>query len=131
MRPCSTSSPARRSSFRERHLGQQRDRIVIQLPPAHRIQIAEQAGGIVIPAPPQIAGERPEPLLHRRDEAIQRARFADHRRHLRGRFHQHLHFVVGEGARFDGLHHQHALQHALIDQRNAAETTGRTPRPPR
>ncbi len=107
--------------LRQRNFGQQRDGIVIQLPQTHRIEVAKQAGGIVVPAPPQVAGERPEPLLHGRDEAIQRARFAYHRRHLRGGLHQHLHFVVGEGAGFDGLNHQHALQDALIDQRNAAK----------
>ena len=103
----------------QRNLRQQRDRIVIQLPPAHRIEIAEQAAGIVVPAPPQIARQRPQPLLRGRDEAVQRARFADHRRHLRGRLHQHPHFVVAKDARLDGLHHQHALQNASIDQRNA------------
>ena len=106
---------------RQRHLGQQRDGIVIQLPPAHRIQIAEQAGGIVVPAPPQIARQRPQPFLRRRDEAIERARLADHRRNLRGGFHQHPNFVLAEYARFDRLHHQHALQHAVIDQRDAQE----------
>ncbi len=38
---------------RQRHLPQQRDGIVVELPPAYRIEIAEQAGGVVIPAPPQ------------------------------------------------------------------------------
>ena len=107
--------------LRERNLRQQRDGIVVQFAETHRIQIAEQAGGIVVPAPPQVSRDGPQALLHRRDEAVQRARLADHRRHLRGRLHQHLHFIVGEGARFDGLHHQHALQDALIDQRNAAK----------
>jgi len=47
--------------------------------------------------------------LHRRDETIQRAGFANHGTHLSGSFHQHLHFVFGESAGFDGLYHQHAL----------------------
>jgi hypothetical protein len=38
--------------FVERILVQQRDGTVIELTPALRIDIAEQAGGIVIPAPP-------------------------------------------------------------------------------
>ncbi len=38
--------------FGERDLRQERDGIMVQLAETHRIQIAEQAGGIVIPAPP-------------------------------------------------------------------------------
>ena len=68
--------------LRQRNLRQQSDGIVIELPPAHRIEVAEQAAGVVVPAPPQIARQRPEPLLGGRDEAIQSASFADHRRHL-------------------------------------------------
>ena len=119
MRPCSTSSCARRSSPASGISAEQRDRIVIELPPAHRIQIAEQAGGIVVPAPPQIARQRPQPLLRGSDEAIQRARLAHHRRDLRGRLGQHLDFVVRESARLDRLHHQNALQNSAIDQRHA------------
>ena len=69
------------------HLGQgnlrkQGDGIVIELPPAHRIEIAKQAAGVVVPAPPQIARQRPQPLLGGSDKAIQSARFAHHRAHL-------------------------------------------------
>src|SRR5271167_671045 len=53
----------------QRKLRQQRNWILIQLPPAHRIEVTEQAGGIVIPTPPQIASQRPESLLRGRDEA--------------------------------------------------------------
>ena len=53
--------------------------LLIQLPPAHRIQIAKEAGGIVIPTPPEIAGQRPEPLLRGRDEAIESACLAHDR----------------------------------------------------
>ena len=45
---------------------------MIELTPTQRIEIAEQAGGIVIPAPPQVASQRPEPLLSGRDESIER-----------------------------------------------------------
>ena len=38
--------------LRERNFRQQRDRIVVQLPETHRIQVTKQAGGIVVPAPP-------------------------------------------------------------------------------
>ena len=121
MRPCRTSSRARGSQLLQRILVQQRDRIVIELPPAHRIEIAEQAGGIVVPAPPQISRQRPQPLLDGRDEAVQRARFAHHRRHLGRRLGQHANLVFRKHSRFHRLHHQHALQHAAIDQRNAQE----------
>src|ERR1039458_7072736 len=47
----------------ERILVQQRDGAVIELTRQQRTEIAEQSGGIVIPAPPQVAGQRPEPLL--------------------------------------------------------------------
>src|SRR5262249_23235241 len=43
----------------QRNLVQQCNRIVIELPPAHRIQIAEQSAGFLVPAPPQIARQRP------------------------------------------------------------------------
>src|ERR1035438_9549265 len=45
--------------LRERYFGEQRDRIVIQLPPAVRIEIEKQTSGVIVPAPPQIASERP------------------------------------------------------------------------
>ena len=48
-----------RFQFGERVLVQQRDRTMIELAPAQRIEVAEQARGIVVPAPPQIAGQRP------------------------------------------------------------------------
>ena len=93
--------------------------IVIQLPPAHRIQVAEQAGGIVVPAPPEIARQRPQPFLRRSDETVERAGLADHRRDLRRRLRQHADFVFSKDARLDCLHDQHALQHAAIDERHA------------
>ena len=119
MRLCSTSSPARRSSFASGISVSSEIGIVIELPPAHRIEVAEQAGGVVVPAPPQIARQRPEPLLRGRDEAVERARFAHHRRHLRGGLRQHADLVFAESPRLHGLHHQNALQHAAVDQRHA------------
>ena len=119
IRLCRTSSCARRSSRGQRNFREQRDRIVIELPPAQRVQIAEQAGGIVVPAPPQIARQGPQALLHRSDKAIERARLAHHRRDLRGGLGQHLNFVVVKNARVDRLHHQNALQNAAIDQRHS------------
>jgi len=45
--------------FRQGEFGQQSDRVVIQLPKTYRVQVAEQAGRIVIPAPPKITCQRP------------------------------------------------------------------------
>ena len=76
------------------NLVEQGNRVVVEFSPAHRVQVAEQTGGILIPAPPQIAGERPELLLGRGDKAVERASFADDRRDLGGGFAQHLDFVI-------------------------------------
>ena len=73
----------------------------------------------MVPAPPHVAGQLPELFLRRGNEAVEGARFAHHRRHLPGRLHQHADFFVAEGARLLGLHHQHALQDAAVDQRHA------------
>ena len=43
------------------------------------------------------------------------------RRDLGGGLGQHPHFIFAKDAGLDGLHHQNALQHAAIDQRNAEE----------
>ena len=121
MRLCSTSSRARRSISARGISRKQGDGIVIELPPAHRIEIAKQTAGVVVPAPPQIARQRPQPLLSGRDKAVQSASFADHRAHLGRGLAQHADFVLAKHARRDGLHHQHSLQHAAIDQGNAQE----------
>ncbi len=102
---------------------------MIQLAPAHRIQVAKQADGIVIPAPPQVARQRPQPLLRGRDEAIERAGFADHRRDLRGGLRQHANLFRVKDARLDGLHHQDALQDAAIDEGNSEKRLIASPRP--
>src|ERR1019366_8296020 len=65
-----------RFEFGERILVQQRDGTVIELAPTLRIEFAEQADGIVIPAPPQVAGQRPEPFLDGRDETVEGTGFA-------------------------------------------------------
>ena len=110
-----------RFEFGERILVQQRDRTVIELTPAQRIEIAEQAGGIVIPAPPQVAGQRPEPLLGRRDETVEGAGFAHHVRNpVRGLGEQ-TNLIFRENSRLHGLNHQNALQHAAINEGNSQE----------
>ena len=59
--------------------------------------------------------------MRRRDELPERARLADDRRQLRAGHDQHPHVVLGEDARLDRLHDQHALQQAAIDDRHAEE----------
>ena len=93
----------------------------MELPPADRIQIAKQAVGVVVPTPPKIARQRPEFFLCRGDKAIERAGFAHHRRHLGGGLRQHADFILAEEPGFHRLDHQHTLQNAAVDQRNAQE----------
>ena len=119
MRLCSTSSPARRSISARGISESSEIGIVIELPPAHGIEVAEQTAGIVVPAPPQVARQRPQALLRRSDEAVQGARFADDRSHLGSGLAQHANFIFPKDTGRDGLHYQHALQHAAVDQRNA------------
>ena len=103
------------------NLAQQRHRIVVELLPARRIELAEQAGGIVIPTPPQISGQLPELLLGGLDESIESAGFADHGRHLRGRLRQHPNLVFLKNPGFGCLNHQHTLQNTSIDERDPQE----------
>ena len=94
-----------RFEFFQRILVQQRDRTVIELAPAQWIDIAEQAGGIVIPAPPHVAGQRPEPLLGRRDETVERAGFAHDVRHPVCRLREQTRFLFSKDVRPHGLNH--------------------------
>jgi len=110
-----------RFEFGKRILVQQRDGIVIELTPTQRIDIAEQAGGIVIPAPPQVASQRPEPLLSGRDETVDRARLAHHRRNPVRGLREQTNLCLREDTRLQGLNHQHALQHTAIDEGNSQE----------
>ena len=120
-----------RLELRRRHLLQQQDGIVVALAPAQRVELAEQADRLFVPAPPQVLGQREEALMHRGDEVSDRARLAHDRRQLRARRRQHAEVVVAERPRLGRLHHQHALQHAAIDHRHADERAIADPRPPR
>ena len=84
---------------RQGNLRKQGDRIVIELPPANRIEVAEQTAGVVVPTPPQVARQRPQPFLGGSDKAVESARFADHRPHLGRGFGQHPDFIFAEDAR--------------------------------
>ena len=57
-----------------RNTVQQLDGIVVARGPEHRIEVAEQADALVVPAPPEIARERRQPLVHGRDELPDGAR---------------------------------------------------------
>ncbi len=107
--------------FGERILVEQRDGTVIELTPAQRIEIAEQAGRIVIPAPPQVASERPEPLLGRRDETIEGAGFAHHGRNPVRSLREQTNLSFREDPRLQGLNHQNTLQHTSINEGNSEE----------
>src|ERR1700733_10732735 len=62
--------------LRKRDFAEQRYGIVVQRAPTNRIEVAEKAGGIVFPRPPDVAGQAPEAFLGGRDEPVERARFA-------------------------------------------------------
>ena len=89
MRLCSASCGRPLLELVDRDLLQQRDRVVVELAPQHRIELAEQAGRVVVPAPPEVLRQRAQPLVRRRDELPERARLADDRRELRAGRHQH------------------------------------------
>ena len=78
-------------------------------------------GGVVIPAPPQVPGQRLQPVVRGRDELSLRARLTDDGRELRPGHGQHAHGVGAEHARLDRLHDEHALQQSLVDERYAEE----------
>ena len=86
-----------------------------------RIEIAEQAGRLRVPAPPQVRRERRQAAMRGRQELAERARFADDGRHLRAGGRQQPHDVLAVGARLHRLQHQHALQQAPIDDRHPDE----------
>ena len=110
-----------RFEFGERAFVQKGDGAVIELAPTQRIKFAEQAAGIVIPTPPQVAGQRPETLLDRRDETVEGAGFAHHVRYPVRSLGKQANLIFREDSRLHGLNHQHALQHATIDQGNSQE----------
>src|SRR5579862_6209403 len=100
---------------------QQRDRIVIELPPAYGVEIAKQTAGIVVPTPPEVAGQSPQPFLSRRDKTIQGSRFADYRTDLSGGLGEHSHFVFAKDPGRDRLDDENPLQNSTINKRNAQE----------
>ena len=55
---------------RQRKGGKHGNGIVIELPPTHRIEVQKQTAGVVVPTPPEIARQRPKPLLGGSNEAI-------------------------------------------------------------
>ena len=103
----------------QREFGEQRNGILIQLAPAERIEIAEKADGVMVPAPPKVASQSPKALLRGSDEAIESAGFADDGCDLRGGLAEHVNFFFVKDARVDGLNDQNALQDAAVDERNS------------
>ena len=98
---------------------QQRDRVVSQLAPQHRIELPEQRRRVVVPAPPEVLGQRTQSLVRRRDEQSQRAGLADDRRQLQAGGLELAHGVGTERAWGERLHYQNALQQPAVDQRHA------------
>src|SRR6185437_10596003 len=104
---------------RERHFGEQQNRIVIESAEANGIELAEDAGDLVVPAPAEIAGESPETFLGRHDETAECAGLTDDRRNFGSGFGEDANFFNLEYARVHGLDDEHALKHAAVDDRNA------------
>ena len=101
--------------------GEHGDGVVIELPPAHGVQVQKQTAGVMIPTPPEIARQRPKALLRRSDKAVEGSSFANDRGNLRGGFRQHVNLFVMEDAGDDRLNGQNAMQQSLINQGNAEE----------
>ncbi len=70
----------------------------------------------MIPAPPHIARQGPEPFLQGSDKTIHGPGFTHYRSDLSGSLGQHANFILAENARLDGLHDQNALENAPVDQ---------------
>src|SRR6202020_878550 len=104
-----------------REFREQRNRILIQLSPSYRIQIAEQACRVMIPAPPEITSQTPKPFWGWSDEAIQRTGFVDHGRYLGRRLGEHLNFILAENSRLHSLNDQHTLQNSAVNEWNPQE----------
>jgi hypothetical protein len=51
-----------------RDLLEQGQRVVIEISPSRGIELAEQARGVRVPAPPEVLRQRVQPLMRRRDE---------------------------------------------------------------
>ncbi len=103
------------------NLLQQRDRVVVERAPQDGIELAEEAGGVGIPTPPQVLRQCAQPLVCRRDELAKRPRLGDNRRDLRPGHRQQSHVLGTERARLDRLYDQHALEESAVDDRYAKE----------
>ncbi len=101
------------------NLLKQGHRVVVERPPEHRIELAEEAGRVRVPAPPQVLRQSPQPLMRGRDELTERPRLGHDRRHLRPGHGQQPHVLGAEGPGLDRLDDEHALQQAAFDDRDA------------
>ncbi len=105
----------------ERHLVEEGDWVLVRLAPACWVEIAEEADAVVVPAPPEIAGERPEALLRGGDEAVEGAGFADDGCDLVGGLDEHADLGFAKDAGLFGLDDEDALQDSAIDEGHAEE----------
>ncbi len=103
----------------DRHLLEERHRVVAHLAPQNRVQLAEQAGRLVVPAPPQVLRDCAQTLLERGHNLPESPRLADNGRELGPRGDQHPHVGRLEHALLDRLHDQYSLEQAAIEHRDA------------
>ncbi len=121
MRLCNWSAEVRSSSRVDGNVPEQRDGVVIELAPQHRIERPEQTDRVVVPAPPHVAGQRLEPVVRGHHELSDGAGLRNDRRELGAGGRQHPDGVRAEDARFLGLDDQHALKQPPIDKGHAQE----------
>src|SRR5215831_8909348 len=107
--------------FSQRDSVEQRDGIVVHFVPPGGVEIHEDAGRVVIPAPPKVAREGPKALLQWRNKTVERASFTDDGGNLRGRICEHADLIGAENACLNGLDHEHTLEDAPVDQRYTKE----------
>src|SRR4051794_39611196 len=105
----------------QRNFTEQRDRVLVQFSPACRIEIAKKTNAIVIPAPPKISRQRPQPFLRRSDKAIESTSFAYDGSHLVGSLYEHANFSLMKHARIFGLDHENTLKNSAVNQGNTEE----------
>src|SRR5262245_51556957 len=92
---------------------------MVELFESDGIQVAKQARRIVIPTPPQVSSQRPQPFKRRSDETIERACFTYDGRDLCCGFHEHPDSSLAKDPGSFRLNHEDTLKDAAIDERDA------------
>src|SRR5579863_5196887 len=89
--------------FAEGNFAKKGNGILIELAPARRVEIAKKADAFVVPGPPEVARQSPEPFLRGSHETVEGASLTDYGRDFAGGFAQAANLIVAKHARFLGL----------------------------